>query len=81
MLSLHVYADRVSAGTPGAGVVFYSQRADGPLYRWWLEGGGLGQWRFARLHPAEWSPEVLSHSSHKEVPAALQARLAEHYMW
>jgi hypothetical protein len=81
MFNLRVHTDGVSAGTHGAGGVFYSQRADGPHYRWWLDEGGLGQWRFTRLHPAEWNPKVLLHSNQKEVPAALQAKLAEHYMW
>jgi hypothetical protein len=81
MLNLRVYTDRVSAGAPGAGGVFYCQRAGGPHYRWWRDENGFGQWRFTRLHPAEWNPKVLFHSDHKDVPAALQARLAEHYMW
>jgi hypothetical protein len=81
MLNLRVYTDGVSAGGRGGGVVFYSQRGDGPHYRWWLDEKGPGRWRFTRLHPAEWNPKVLSHSNHDEIPAALQARLAEHYMW
>jgi len=81
MLNLRVYTDRVSAGAPGAGGVFYSQRAGGPHYRWWLDGKSPGRWRFTRLRPAEWNPKVLSHSSEKEMPSALQARIAEHYMW
>jgi hypothetical protein len=81
MLNLRVHTERVSAGTPCAGGVFYSQRADGPHYRWWLDADGPGQWRFTRLHPAEWNPKVLSHSNQNEMPPALQARIAEHYMW
>ena len=59
MLKLRVHADRVSAGTPVADGVFYSQRAGGPHYCWRLDEEGLGQWRFTRLHPAEWNPKVL----------------------
>jgi hypothetical protein len=81
MFNLRVHADRVSAGTPGAEGVFYSQRAGGPHYRWWRDAGGPGQWHFTRLHPAEWNPKVLFPFDQKNVPAALQARLAEHYMW
>ena len=81
MLHLHLYTDRVSEGTPRAGGVFYSQRADGPHYRWWLDEKELGRWRFTRLHPAEWNPKGLSHSTQEEMPVALRARLAEHYMW
>ena len=81
MLNLRVHADRVSAGTHGAGGVFYSQRADGPRYRWRLDENVPGLWHFTRLRPAEWNPSVLLHSSRAEMPAELQARLAEHYMW
>jgi len=81
MLNLRVHTDRVSAGTPGGSGVFYSQRAGGPHYRWWLDEDGLGQWRFTRLHPAEWNPKVLSQLNQIDMPAALQVRLAEHYMW
>jgi hypothetical protein len=81
MLNLRVHTDSVSAGTPGAGRVFYSRRAGGPHYRWQLDEKGPGQWHFTRLHPAERKPKVLSHLDQTDMPAALQARLAEHYMW
>lgn len=81
MQNLHVYTDGAGAGTHGAGAVFYSQRASGPHYRWWLDGKRPGRWRFTRLHPAEWNPKALFHLSEKDMPASLQARLAEHYMW
>ena len=80
MLRLLVYIDSVSAGTSAAGGVFYTQRAGGPHYRWRLDEEGLGQWRFTRLQPGEWNPKVLFHSNQKEMPAALRARLAEHYV-
>jgi hypothetical protein len=81
MIYLRVHTDRVGTGTPCEGGVFYSQRADGPHYRWWFDEQGLGQWRFTRLHPDEWNPKVLFHLNPIEMPAALQARLADHYMW
>jgi hypothetical protein len=81
MYNLRVYTDSMSVGTPNAGRVFYSQRAGGPHYRWWCDEQGLGPWRFTRLHPAEWNPKLLTHSNQTDVPVALQARLAEHYMW
>jgi hypothetical protein len=81
MLNLRVYTNQVSPSAPIAECVFYCQRAGGPHYRWWRDEKGLGQWRFTRLHPAEWSPKVLFHLNEKDMPAALQARLAEHYMW
>lgn len=81
MRNLCVYTDMVNAGAPGAVGVFYTQRAGGPHYRWWLDENGLGRWHFTRLHPAEWNPKALSQSSQKAMPSALQARLAEHYSW
>jgi hypothetical protein len=81
MLNLRVYTDGAGEGAHGAAGVFYSQRADGPHYRWWLDDDGLGRWRFTRLHPAEWNPKVLSQLNQTDMPPALQARLAEHYMW
>jgi hypothetical protein len=81
MLKLRVHTSSVSAGTPGAGAVFYSQRAGGPHYRWSRDEKGRGQWRFTRLRPGEWNPKVLSPFDLKDMPAALQTRLAEHYVW
>jgi len=81
MLNLRVHADRLGAGMTRADGGVYSERAGGPHYLWRLDERGLGQWRFTRLHPAEWNPKGLIHSNEKDVPAALQARLAEHYMW
>jgi hypothetical protein len=81
MFNLRVYTDSVSAGTPDAVGVFYSQRASGPHYCWRLDEKRLGQWRYTRLHPAEWHPKALFHVNEKDMPAALQARLIEHYMW
>ena len=81
MFHLRVYTDRVSAGTPDVGGVFYSHRAGGPHYRWRLDDDGLGRWRFTRLHPAEWNPKVLSQLNQTDMPAALRATLTEHYMW
>ena len=81
MLNVRVHTDRVSAGMSGADGVFYTQRAGGPHYRWWRDEKGLGRWRFTRLHPTEWHPQILLLSNQKELPAALQERLAEHYMW
>jgi hypothetical protein len=81
MYYLRVYINRASGDAPGAGGVFYSQRAGGPHYRWWLDGNGPGRWRFTRLHPGEWNPKAHSQLHQTEMPAALQARLADHYMW
>jgi hypothetical protein len=81
IFNLRVYADSVSADTPDAAGIFYSQRTGGPHYRWQLDEKGLGQWCFTRLHPAEWHPKAMFHLNQTDMPAALRARLAEHYMW
>ncbi len=81
LLNLRLHTDRASAGTTDAVGVFYSQRTGGPHYRWELDEKGLGRWRFTRLHPSEWHPKVLSHLNEKDMPPALQAKIAEHYMW
>ena len=81
MHNLRVHTDSLSAGVPGVEGVFYSQCAGGPHYRWWRDEKGLGRWRFTRLRPDEWNPKALSPLHQTDIPAALQARLAEHYMW
>ena len=53
MYNLRVHTDRVSAGTPDAVGVFYSQRSGGPHYRWRLDEGahpsGICARRFRQL--------------------------------
>jgi hypothetical protein len=80
MHNLRVHTNQAEAGTLTAERVFYSQRTGGPRYRW-RDEEGLGRWRFTRLRPAEWKPERLFTLQEKDIPAALQARLAEHYPW
>jgi hypothetical protein len=59
--------------------VFYSRREDGPYYRWRFEER-QGRWHFARAHPSEVLPKALCVASWRDVPAALQVRLDEHYL-
>jgi hypothetical protein len=59
-------------------VIFYSRRSNGPYYVWHYEDT-VGQWRFVRMPPSDVAPKPLSLKSWKDVPAALQAKLAEHY--
>jgi hypothetical protein len=80
MLNLRVYTNQVNAGTLIAEREFYSQRSGGPHYRW-RDEKGLGQWRFTRLRPAEWRPRILFPLREEDMPAALQARLVDHYAW
>lgn len=78
MNGLRVYFNPSSTDTPGS-KVFYSRRADGPYYRWRVEGE-LGQWHGSRVHPSDWSLKALSLASWKAVPTTLQAKLGEHYL-
>lgn len=80
MLNLRVHTNQVNAGTLTPERVFYSQRTGGPHYRW-RDEQGLGRWRFTRLRPAEWRPKILLPLHEEDMPATLQARLAEHYAW
>ena len=59
--------------------VFYSRRANGPYYLWRFEER-VGQWCFSRMPRADFAPKPLSLTSWKTVPAALQAKLGEHYL-
>lgn len=51
MKDLRVYVSpAAAAGAPG-GELFYSRRADGPLYLWRCDGTP-GSWSFSRVHPS-----------------------------
>jgi len=58
--------------------VFYSRRDDGPFYCWCYQEQ-VGQWRVARVSSSKFSPRILSTTSWKVVPAALQRSIREHY--
>lgn len=80
MRDLRVYVRRVVKEVPYCGhAVFYSRRADGPLYRWRYEETP-GAWRYSRVRLSKPTLRVLSAASWDAVPAALQARLGEHYL-
>jgi hypothetical protein len=78
MRELRVYVGRAVGEVPGGQDVFYSRRADGPLYRWRYEEAP-GRWRFSRVRPSKLTLRVLSVASWEAVPAALRDRLGEHY--
>ena len=79
MRDLRVYVRQAVRGTPAGQAVFYSRRADGPLYRWRYEETP-GHWRYARVRLTKLTLRVLSVASWDAVPAALQDRLGEHYL-
>jgi hypothetical protein len=59
--------------------VFYSQRSNGPIYRWRFEEE-LGHWRVARMHTSDLNSQDLCAANWKSVPQKLQAQLGEHYL-
>lgn len=78
MRDLHVYVEPFSPGTYGGQTAFYSQRADGPLYRW-LYAEGAGSWHYSRVSLDRTALRVLCVARWDAVPAALRNRLGEHY--
>ena len=79
MIGLHIYVNPVGRDTVKGQGVFYSRRAHGPYYRWSYEGD-FGQWRGSRMPLSEMTPQALCARSWRTVPAALQAKLGEHYL-
>ena len=77
MRDLRVYV--AGAGGRGQGTTFYSQRADGPYYRW-VYAEGAGRWRYARVSLERPELNVLRLAPWDAVPAALRDRLGEHYV-
>ena len=77
MNGLRVYT--IPQNTPPDGKhVFYSRRENGPYYCWsYVESER--QWRVARVNSTNFSPRVLSMTSWKVVPPALQKSMVEHY--
>jgi hypothetical protein len=79
MRDLRVYVDTLSASARGEGATFYTQRADGPYYRWLYEEE-VRSWRFSRVRLSKFTLRALAVASWNAVPTALQSRLGEHYL-
>lgn len=79
MRDLRVYVEPLSAGAHGADATFYSQRADGPVYRWLYEEEAE-RWRFSRVRMSKFDVRALCIADWRAVPATLRARLGEHYL-
>ncbi|HEY7785952.1 MAG TPA: hypothetical protein VIB00_14565 [Pyrinomonadaceae bacterium] len=77
MNGLRVYVNE-GITEPSGPTIFYSRRSNGPYYVWHYEAT-LGQWRFSRMPRTDVAPKPLSLASWKNLPPALQAKLAEHY--
>ncbi|MDQ3817361.1 MAG: hypothetical protein M3362_06690 [Acidobacteriota bacterium] len=76
---LRVYLDPSTLNALGDPTVFYSRRADGPHYCWFYVEKS-GQWDVSRVHMSRLNIKALCVASWRLIPAALQARLIEHYL-
>ena len=61
------------------GLIFYSQRAGGPYYRWRYEEL-RGEWLCSRMHASDLTVSELVSAPWKEIPAALKSTLDLHYV-
>jgi hypothetical protein len=59
--------------------VFYSQRSNGPMYRWDFEDH-LGRWHVSRVGTSDLSSHELCTARWHSVPQELRAQLNEHYV-
>jgi hypothetical protein len=79
MQGLRVYLDLKRADLQGGGLIFYSQRAGGPYYRWRYEER-RGEWLCSRMHAGDLVVTELVYAPWKEIPAALKTTLDSHYV-
>jgi len=79
MNGLRIYIDQKKPGRWCADPVFYTRRAGGPYYRWQYEELH-GRWLGSRMHSFDFPVTELVSAPWKELPAALRARLGEHYV-
>ena len=75
MRDLRVYVE----GGREQGATFYSQRGDGPYYRW-VYAEGAGRWRYSRVSLDKLAQRVLCVARWEALPTALRNRLGEHYL-
>jgi hypothetical protein len=59
--------------------VFYSQRSEGPVYRWHYENH-LARWNVVRVDASNWGSHELCATRWKLVPQELKTQLSEHYV-
>ena len=78
MKGLRVYLS-TRVNPQGGGLVFYSQRAGGPCYRWRYEEI-RGEWMCSRMHAGELTVTELVSAPWKDVPALLKTTLDQHYV-
>lgn len=79
MKGLRIYLDPRKSDPHTGGLIFYSQRAGGPCYRWRYEEL-RGKWLCSRMHAGDLSLTELISAPWKEIPAALRTTLDQHYV-
>ena len=79
MKGLRVFLDLKRAELQGPGLIFYSQRAGGPYYRWRYEEL-RGEWLCSRMHVGDLTLSDLVSAPWKDIPAALKTTLDQHYV-
>ena len=67
------------ANPQGGSLIFYTQRAGGPCYRWRYEEL-RGEWLFSRIHAADLTLTELVSAPWKDIPALLKTTLDQHYV-
>ncbi|HZI87804.1 MAG TPA: hypothetical protein VFD48_13300 [Pyrinomonadaceae bacterium] len=78
MKGLRVYLDSTRADLQGGSLIFYSQRAGGPYYRWRYEE--VRGWLCSRMHAGDLTFTQLVSAPWKEIPAGLKTTLDQHYV-
>lgn len=79
MKGLTIYLDLKRSDLQGEGLIFYSQRAGGPYYRWRYEEL-RGEWLCSRMHAGDLTLTQLVSAPWKEIPAGLKTTLDQHYV-
>ena len=78
MKDLRVYLSK-RANPQGGGLIFYSQRAGGPCYRWRYEEL-RGEWLCSRMHAGDLTLTELVSAPWKDIPVLLKSTLDQHYV-
>jgi hypothetical protein len=79
MQGLRIYLDLKRTDPQVGALIFYSQRAGGPYYRWRYEELRR-EWLCSRMPAGDLTVRELVAAPWKEVPAALKTTLVLHYV-
>ena len=79
MKGIKVYFPLKRVNSQGGSLIFYTQRAGGPYYRWRYEEL-RGEWLSSRMHADDLMLTQLVSAPWKEIPATLKTSLNLHYV-